>query len=276
MIKSHLLSAAIVAGLASIVHADILTTVSVSITGTGGSGGSGTTASDMVFENYQTSDGWGWAGGAGGVQGTLATTNSGGYSAAANEVFRFSIGATIDSLNATYGAGNWTVTNVTLNFNSSYAKQNNSRFGVGSGTFDIYWVGNDAWAQSKGTESDRGTNPIYASDEATLAAWAGSTSLLGSEEFIIASGATGYVNLNYELGLTEELLNDILAATAASNPDISLYLMATSETLGMIIFTGGQGQSLPTLSFDVVAVPEPASVAILALTGAGLLLRRRK
>lgn len=261
----------------------VLTRVSSSIGGSGGSGGSGTYWSDMVFPVYTTAqDGWGWAGGAGGVQGNLAITNTGGYSTPSNEAFHFDIGGTVDSLNATYGAGNWTVDNVTLSFNSSYARQNNSRFGVGSGTFDILWVENDNWYQSAGTPTDKQLNPIYASNQTGLNAWAGTSSLLGSETFTRV-GTTGYVGLNYSLSEQGSFVQDILTASASGDKAVSLYLMGTSDTLGMIIFTGGQGQSLPTLSFDVVSVvtapvPEPETYAMF-LAGLGLMgaiARRRR
>jgi hypothetical protein len=57
--------------------------------------------------------------------------------------------------------------------------------------------------------------------------------------------------------------------------------MSTADTLGMIIFTGGQGQALPTLSFDVVSVtpvPEPESISLF-LAGLGVIgaiVRRRR
>lgn len=244
---------------------------SFSITGSGGSGGSGSIWSDMVFSSYGA-DGWGWAGGAGGVQGNAAITATGGTSSPSNEAFRFRIGATVDSLNTTYGAGNWTIANPMLAFSSSYSKQNNPRFGLGSGTFDIYWLGNDNWAQSKGTSTDRQLNPVYAKNEADLSTWAGTQALLGSETF--TTGTSGYVNLSYDLSPASLFVNDLLSASATGgNNDVSLYLMATSDTLGMVIFTGGQGQALPTLSFDVVSapapVPEPGSVLLL---GTGLLV----
>ncbi len=261
---------------ASAARGTLLAQESISILNSGGSGGSGASTSDMVYAQFG-SDGWGWAGGAGAVQGAASTTNTGGTAAAANEALKFNVGATVDSLNATYGAGNWTIANPTLTFASSYAKQNNARFGVGPGTFDVYWVANDGWAQSAGTLTDKQLNPIYASNATDLAVWAGSDSLLGSETFAIPSGATGYVNLSYALSTTSPFVSDILTASATgSNPAASLYLAGTSDSLGMIIFTGGQGQPLPTLSFDVVSVPEPASLATVALLAPSLLIRRRR
>lgn len=259
--------------------ATVLTHVSSAIGSSGGLGGAGNYWSDMVFPVYTTAqDGWGWAGGAGGVQGSRAITNTGGNATPANEVFHFDIGSAVDSLNASYGAGNWTVDNVTLSFNSSYATQNNSRFGVGSGTFDILWVENDNWRQSAGTPTDRQLNPIYASSQTDLDVWAGSSVLLGSETFTRAS-TTGYVALSYSLSKQQSFVQDILSASATGDKAISLYLMGTSDTLGMIIFTGGQAQALPTLSFDVIAapVPEPESYALF-LAGLGLMgtvVRRR-
>lgn len=264
------------------VSAATLTHESISIVGSGGAGGAGSTASDMIFSSYSAVDGWGWAGGAGGVQGNLSKTNTGGNALAANEAFSFNIGSIVDSLNTTYGAGNWNVANASLSFTSSYSVQNNSRFGVGSGTFDIYWMGNDDWAQSKGTPTDRQLNPVYASNATALQSWAGSTSLLASETFAVPAGGSGYVSLSYSLASNSSFFADILSASATgTNKEASFYLMSTADTLGMIIFTGGQGQALPTLSFDVVSVipvPEPESISLL-LAGLGVIgatVRRRR
>ncbi|MFQ6404392.1 PEP-CTERM sorting domain-containing protein [Methylophilus sp. 'Pure River'] len=264
------------------VSAATLTHESISIVGSGGLGGAGSTASDMIFSSYSAVDGWGWAGGAGGVQGNLSKTNTGGNALAANEAFSFNIGSIVESLNTTYGAGNWNVANASLSFTSSYSVQNNSRFGIGSGTFDIYWMGNDDWAQSKGTPTDRQLNPVYASNATALQSWAGSTALLGSETFAVPVGGSGYVSLSYSLASDSSFFADILSASATgTNKETSFYLMSTADTLGMIIFTGGQGQALPTLSFDVVSVtpvPESESISLL-LAGLGVIgatVRRRR
>ena len=272
--------AAILAALAAPVRADLLTTESVAIQGSGGSGGSGTSASDMIYAQYNASDGWGWAGGAGAVQGNLAITNNGGYSAPANEAFSFVVGPTVAALNATYGADNWTITDPTLTFTSSYSVQNNSRFGIGSGTYEVYWVSNDNWSQSKGTlAAGPAPNPIYATSEAQLLTWTATDSDLGPQTFTVPAGGSGYVDLSDSLAANSPLVSDIVDASTSVDPNVSLYLMSTSNTLGMIIFTGGQSQPLPTLNFDVVAVPEPSTFILLAAGAVGLVgfgLRRRK
>ncbi len=197
--------------------------------------------------------------GAGAVQGDLSTTNNGSYAAAANEVFSFNIGATVNTLNAAYGAGNWTIANPALAFSSANAKQNNSRFGVGSGTFSIYWVANNNWAQSAGTSTDRQLNPVYASTAADLLAWAGTVADLGDETLTLPSASDQYLNLSYSFLSSDSNYSSFVSAItnpstgAGGYPALSLYLMGTSETIGMVIFTGGQSQNLPTLSFDVVA-----------------------
>jgi alpha-tubulin suppressor-like RCC1 family protein len=200
----------------------------------------------MVFTGNST-----WSGGAVGLQGPLSINNGGGDATAANVAMAFDLGPIADSLNATYGAGNWWVTNVTLTLSyTTYA--NNSRFGEGAGSFDIYWVGTNGWIT--GTEA-----PIYTTNADDLLAWAGSDSLLASEYYDWAGdtndpAGTGTVKngsaLAYDLGTDPNMEADFGSASAAGNPYLSFYLMETSDTMGMTIFN--YGGTPPELSFDVV------------------------
>jgi len=113
-------------------HSDaLLAHASVSILSTAGGHGSGGSTSDMVFASFGP-DGWGWAGGAGAVQGGSALHHNPDGSTspiiAANEAFKFNVGPVVDSLNAQFGAGNWTIANATLSLASSYAAFPNPRF----------------------------------------------------------------------------------------------------------------------------------------------------
>ena len=246
-------------------HPVFLAHVSVSILSFAGGHGNGASTSDMVFASFGP-DGWGWAGGAGAVQGSSALHYNGDGTTssiiAANEAFKFNVGPVVDSLNAQYGAGNWTVANPTLSLASSYAAFPNPRFGQGAGSFAIFWVANNNWAQSAGTPGDTQLNPVYATSKEELSGWAGDLSLLGREFFAnqgieyVNGAITEFVNLAYALAPHRDFVDDILSASATgSHQTVTLYLMATDPGLGMLIFTGGPGfapQPLPTLSFDIV------------------------
>lgn len=254
--------------------ADVLTSESFKVSSSAGQMGANATTTDMIIQNNPS-----WSGGAVGVQGNASTKVGGGSPPAANVTFKFNVGPTVDTLNSTYGAGNWTISNVQLSLQYTlYA--NNTRFGGGAGTFDIYWVGNDTWTQ--------GTNdPVYATDQTTLNTWAGSSSDLASINFPWTSTPADPTNpsqwqtsqsippVSYDLSATAGLVNDVTSATGAADPNVSLYLMATDNTLGMCIFTGGS-PNLPTLSFDVISVPEPAAATMLALGSIWITSRRRR
>lgn len=71
------------------------------------------------------------------------------------------------------------------------------------------------------------------------------------------------------------LVSDVTGASAAANSNLSLYLMPTSDTLGLTIFDGG-GTSTPELSFDVVTTPEPATGCLVLAAACPLLRRKRR
>jgi hypothetical protein len=234
-----------------------------------------------------------------GLQGSQAVYPSGGgyvNTPASTVAFKFNIGATADALNATYGAGNWTIANPKLTFQYTYYANNNI-FGGGAGNFETYWVANDNWAYGDGGSSGNaygssnyvpGTDPIYATSGASLLSWAGNEADLGSTTYnwLSPTNNPNYTSwstaksgpnqgmLTDNLATDPQLMNDVTSASAASDPNVSLYLMPTTDTLGLTIFTGG-GSVTPELSFDVVSTPEPASVCLIVGCVIPLLRRRR-
>jgi hypothetical protein len=238
--------------------------------------------------------------GAVGLQGSQAIFPGGGgfvNTPASTVAFKFNIGAAVDSLNTAYGAGNWTISAPTLSFQYTYYSNNNI-FGGGAGSFETYWVANDSWAFGNGQASGNaysdfnyvsGTDPVYATGGAALLTWAGSQADLGSTTYNWLSPAS---NPNYttwtaartgpnqgmltvNLAADPLFVNNVTSASAASNPNLSLYLMPNSSTLGLTIFTGG-GNVTPALSFNVVSVPEPGLTYLCAFTGMIVLFRRSR
>jgi MYXO-CTERM domain-containing protein len=277
-------------------RATLLTTATFSVPSAPGNPASA--AYEEMVVNTSPVTTWGEKG-AVGLQGSQAIFPSGtGYvnTPASTVAFKFNIGSAVDSLNATYGAGHWTIANPKLTFQYTYYA-NNSVFGGGAGRFETYWVANDAWAFGNGGSAGNaygtsnyvaGTDAAYATSAASLANWAGKVADLGSTQYNWLGPAS---NPNYTSWSTAKtgpnqglltanlvadplLANDITAASAASDPNVSLYLMPTSDTLGLTIFTGG-GNATPALSFDVVSTPEPATVG-LAVAALFPLLRRRR
>jgi hypothetical protein len=237
--------------------------------------------------------------GAVGLQGPQSIYPSGSSyvnNPASTVTFKFNIGSAVDSLNATYGAGNWTIANPKLTLQYTYYA-NNPIFGGGAGSFETYWVANDTWAFGNGAPSGNpyssntyvpGTDPAYATDSASLLSWAGHAADLGSTTYNWLSPTANphYTSwstdktgpnqglLTDNLAANPQLIADVTSAGTASNPNVSLYLIPNTSMLGLTIFTGG-GNVTPQLSFDVVSVPEPATCFALSL-GAMLAFPRRR
>jgi hypothetical protein len=139
-----LLGMAAVTFLPVFAEAQVLAHESFSVVNGGGQSGDAIYTTDMVFNGYYhnpyAQDGYSWSSGAGAVQGALSqnlfsspNTNPPVivYAPAANVAFKFDIGSAVDALNATYGAGNWTIANPTFYIQYTlYA--NNPRFGGAS------------------------------------------------------------------------------------------------------------------------------------------------
>jgi hypothetical protein len=261
----------------------------------------------FLDEVVNTSSGlatWGQKGAAG-LQGNQSIFPSGAtYVTQPSSVvaMKFNIASVVNTLNTTYGAGNWTIANPKLTMQYTYYA-NNSVLGGGAGGFKTYVVQNNSWQFSNiGSGSagmfngyQSGTDPIYATDATTLATWSGGQADLGNTAYNWLSPpgvnvGPSTTNPNYSgwstdksgqnqgllsanLALDPLLVGDVTSASAA-NPNVSFYMMPNDNTLGLTIFTGG-GTSVPTFGFDVVSAPEPTCGAAL-LTACSFLLRRRR
>jgi hypothetical protein len=296
---------AVLGSLASPVQAGVIETVTTALpSGAGGSGGNTyANTTDMIVSGNRGS-----GTGAVGLQGPTSFNPliaAPSHPAAANLALKFipdSAAFNISALNNQYGVGGWTIANPQLKMQVTYYA-NNTSFGGGAGAFDVYWVGNDHWSVDGAVKDSNNVpmpNPPYVTSGSALQSWSGTQSLLdpaggpfqyawapnpltGSAGWVTDKTGSNQTRLTYNLAADSAFINDL-----ASGGPASLYLMptSTSPNLGMCIFTGGSSSSwdpvlqaygiTPTLTFDVVSVPEPASWALLGIGSLCLLLWRRR
>jgi hypothetical protein len=208
-----------------------------------------------------------------GPAGSLATNNYGGAGVLAvassatpkgefQSVLQFDLSTAKTAFDTQFGAGQWTVQSMTLQFTAS--PPNNAIFnGAAAGQLGISWMQNDSWVEGTGTPGAPATTGITYNILQSLIS--GSDQSLGTFAF---NGATNGTAI-YTLGLTSGLVNDLLAGSNAS-----LRLFAADSTVSALFNSRNFGTvgSRPVLT--IAAVPEPGALALGAAM-LGVLVARR-
>jgi len=209
-----------------------------------------------------------------GGAGTLAIAPASSTKGEFDSVIMFNTAAAVSQFNSTYGAGNWVVTGLTLSLASNFgvqgAQPNNAVFNtINAGSFGVDWLANDSWVE--GTAGGNGS-PGYPNNSAV------------SFDSIPGLLAPGYDSLgtyaytppgnnlyqNYSLQLDAGLVSD---ATAGGN--VSLYFYAADNQVSYLFNARSYASNHPELTFTVMAVPEPSTLAMVACGFAGLVAVRR-
>ena len=167
---------------------------------------------------------------------------------------RFDTAAVKAYYDGEYGAGNWYVTDVSLELT-----QNNSGFTT-NGDVDIYWSGDDVTTMAPGATTG-GHWPLLDGDNDF-------TPLEYVDSYYFTEVSTGYVeshNINHA-NVFAEIENGELLTVILNDADANVA--AT--------YSGYTNTSVPGAPTIVVsALPEPASLALLAIGGLALIRRRR-
>src|SRR5258706_957678 len=211
-------------------------------------------ANDLSGNNY---------GGAGALSVAAPGSGKGEF----KSVLQFDLSAARNSFDASFGAGQWNLQSVSLRL--SAASPLNAIFNASAaGQFNITWVQNDSWLEGTGTPAGPGNTGItFTSLQNSFIS--GSDQSVGTFSY---GGATGG-NVSYSLTLASSLVSDV-----QNGGLISLRLSAANTTVSYLFDSRNflTTSLQPLLTLTVTPIPEPASLSLLALWSALLILKRRR
>jgi hypothetical protein len=206
-----------------------------------------------------------------GGAGTLAIAPSSSAKGEFDSVIKFNTTTAISQFNSTYGAGNWSLTSLTLmlasNAGTNGANPGNAIFNtIHGGSFGIDWISNDSWVEGTGNpNTPSGTGVNFNSISTLLAA----SDSLGTYTY---TPPGNNVYSSYSLSLDAGLVAD-----ADAGGDVSLYFYAADNQISYLFNSRSFSSANPELILTVAPVPEPATISLFAVSfGSILCLRGRK
>ena len=215
-----------------------------------------TPVSDAFVRSLVPTNNYG-AAGALSVSGPIATNTMGQQEGLLDSFLQFNVTNAVNSFYSSLGAGQWAISSVTLTLTAQ--TPNNNVFNLGSGTFQVDWIGNNSWQEGTGTPASPTTNGITYAQEPSILNPSVDESL-GTFNY---NGATsGQVRLTF--GLPSGFISEI-----STGGLVSFYMTATTNSTVGFTFNSRNfttSADWPALDITAVAVPEPSTVALLGLS----------
>ena len=207
-------------------------------------------------------------GGAGVLVVAPATSAKGEF----QSVIRFNLTNAVGLFNTNYGAGNWTITGISLELTSNYGtggvQPNNAIFPmINGGQFVIEWLATNGWVEGTGTPN------LPTMDGVTYDSL---PDLLSGGYEILCTNAYSPPGNNVPVAYSLPL-NPNLVAEAAGGGDVTFLLYAADDQIGYLFNSYSYGRGNEPL-IHVTAVLNPVQLKILAgyftngffhLTGSG-------
>lgn len=218
-----------------------------------------------------------------GGAGAMQISGSGTAKGAMQALLKFDLLTAKTTFDGTFGAGNWLIDGITLQLGTNFGTQgiqpNNPIFNaINTGSFKFDWLANDSWG---GEGSGHPGSPFFPSNPPTDGVtWNTIGLLLGTTDENLGTftyAPIGNTNpptipaASYTLGLTTGLVNDAVAGNV-----VSLRGYAADPGVAYLFTAHSFGSNSPTLVMSAVAVPEPATAALLGLGVFALRTRRRR
>ena len=206
-----------------------------------------------------------------GGAGTLAIAPASSAKGEFDSVIMFNTASAVSQFNTTYGAGNWTITGLTLslasNFGTQGAQPNNAIFNtINAGSFGIDWLANDSWVEGTGGGNGAANGAVSFNSIPSLLS-PGYDSL-GTYTY---TPPGNNVYANYSLSLDANLVSD-----AAAGGAVSLYFYAADNQVSYLFNSREFASNHPELTVTAAPVPEPNAAALLAASLGGFLFSRRQ
>jgi len=206
-----------------------------------------------------------------GSAGTLAIAPASSAKGEFDSVIIFNTASAVSQFNTTYGAGNWTITGLTLslasNFGTQGAQPNNAIFNtINAGSFGIDWLANDSWVEGTGGGNGAANGAVSFNSISSLLS-PGYDSL-GTYTY---TPPGNNVYANYSLSLDANLVSD-----AAAGGAVSLYFYAADNQVSYLFNSREFASNHPELTVTAAPVPEPATAALLVASLGGFLFSRRQ
>ena len=189
-----------------------------------------------------------------GAAGALSVAAPGSPDGEFQSALRFDLSGARGSFDALFGAGQWTVQSVSLQLNATIP--NNPVFNANAaGSFNVSWMQNDSWVEGSGGNNNPSTVGLSYNSLINTVINNAADQALGTFSY---GGGTGPAS--HSLTVSSGLLNDIQSGGLAS-----MRLFAADANVSYLVnsrnFTIAANH--PLLTINAVAVPEPASFALL-------------
>jgi hypothetical protein len=179
-------------------------------------------------------------------------------------LIRFNTSAIESGFNTDYGAGNWTITGITLTLYSNFAtagqQPGNSSFNqIAAGGFELDWLSNDSWSETG----------ITWNTLASVLPGTGNNQLDSLGDFYWP--ATGSSSAGWNLSLDANLVVDITSGSLAT-----IFGQPTAgSTVGYLFNTLNNNPAYLNVTADLTSdVPEPGIFGLLFAGLAGLAAAR--
>jgi len=198
--------------------------------------------------------------------GALAVSTGTAPNGEFQSVLRFDTAGIRNSLDATFGAGAWSIDAISLRLSSS--PHSNAIYNeIAPGLFSVSLMQNNSWVEGSGNASAPGATGITYNSLQAVYINPGADRALGTLGF---TGGSSGVN-NYGLNLDPALISDI-----QNGSQLSLRLSAADDSLSYLFSSRAATSSDNRPQLIVSAVPEPGTIAIFGLGAIALFVAQRR